>query len=544
MQDATEVDAGRVARFHLAALYGSAESCEMLMDALEQFELKRHASIRGCVAFILAKNKNRRTSIHEAARAGNVALLDLYFRLIRADTLTDEFDENRRVFCDDADDEYKTSLHLSAAAGEFPSNQSSSPSFLTGHRDIVKFLVEQGANVGSCDMNDSTALHEAAAHNRYSCLEILLRHRASINQYDGKHYTPLHRASEHGHEKIVRLLLEHHADVGLCNCDGHNGLEVAILNNHQSCVREFLDDKTWMKSLRNAQVEGSSNARSDELSTPLRKLIRSMPVEAHGIFTRCIAHRGSSQDDEYRITFNYEFLEDQLSSLKWKHDENTSGVDACNPSGEVASNVTHRWHLLTRNHPLYLIVTHRQYDLLKHSLIDQLIKRKWLQFSRTFFWLLFLFYGRVSSYRKTRLDRVSFRLLPSLVYVHHPSCSSPAVLLRLVQCIDLHGELQNDLVESTRTRLVRLDEEESLRHNDQMATVQHRCHPYCQECASHLHSCEDVLRPVEHSRTTGADSERSFLARLLLLADVPSISMLVPMAMRRARNSLRLDHLR
>ena len=91
------------------------------MDALEQFELKKHASIRGCVAFILAKNKNKRTSIHEASRTGNVALLDLFFRLIHADTLSDEFDDNRRAFCDDTDDEYKTSLHLSAAAGEFSS---------------------------------------------------------------------------------------------------------------------------------------------------------------------------------------------------------------------------------------------------------------------------------------------------------------------------------------------------------------------------------------------------------------------------------------
>ena len=77
-----------------------------------------------------------------------------------------------------------------------------------------------------------------------------------------------------------------------------------------------------------------------------------------------------------------------------------------------------------------------------------------------------------------------------------------------------------------------------------MAAVQHHSHPYGEESASHLHSREDVLRPVEHSRVTGADSEYHLLARLLLLADAHSIPMLVPMAMRRARNSHRLDHLR
>jgi uncharacterized short protein YbdD (DUF466 family) len=49
--------------------------------------------------------------------------------------------------------------------------------------------------------------------------------------------------------------------------------------------------------------------------------------------------------------------------------------------------------ILRQNHPLYMIITYHQYDLLKHPLIDRLIKRKWVQFSRTFFWILFLFYG-------------------------------------------------------------------------------------------------------------------------------------------------------
>ncbi|CAF4967284.1 unnamed protein product, partial [Rotaria magnacalcarata] len=54
-------------------------------------------------------------------------------------------------------------------------------------------------------MNNSTPLHEAAAHNRYRCVEILLAHHAPINQFDGKQNTPLHRASQYGHWKIVRL---------------------------------------------------------------------------------------------------------------------------------------------------------------------------------------------------------------------------------------------------------------------------------------------------------------------------------------------------
>jgi ankyrin repeat protein len=170
-------------------------------------------------------------------------------------------------------------------------------------------------------MNDSTPLHEAAAHNRYHCVEILLHHRAPINQFDGKHHTPLHRASQHGHWKIVRLLLHYNADVRLINCDGYNSLEIAILNNHQTTVQEFLSHKTWTKSLRNAQIQMTSERNSrkyEDLSTPLRKLIRYMPNEAEEIFTRCLIEIGGSEDYSYKIIFNYEFLEDQLSIFKWK----------------------------------------------------------------------------------------------------------------------------------------------------------------------------------------------------------------------------------
>jgi ankyrin repeat protein len=167
-------------------------------------------------------------------------------------------------------------------------------------------------------MNDSTPLHEAAAHNRYYCVEILLHHQAPINQFDGKHYTPLHRASENGHWKIVRLLLNYNVDIRLINCDGYNSLEIAILNNHQSTVQEFLRHKTWMKSLRNAQIQMTSSGKYEDLSTPLRKLIRYMPNEADEVFTRCMTEKGGSEDYSHEIIYNYEFLEDQYSIFTWK----------------------------------------------------------------------------------------------------------------------------------------------------------------------------------------------------------------------------------
>jgi hypothetical protein len=178
--------------------------------------------------------------------------------------------------------------------------------------------------------------------------------------------------------------LNAHAEVHRINFDGYNCLELAIINNHRSTVQEFLRHKTWRKSLRNAQVQMISERKYEDLSTPLRKLIRYMPIEAEEVFTRCMIEIGNSDDYSYKIIFNYEFLEDQLTIMKWKQEERLEETPSC--------------YILRENHPLYLIITYHQYDLLKHPLINQLIKRKWIQFSRIFFWILFLSYGMQYSF--------------------------------------------------------------------------------------------------------------------------------------------------
>jgi transient receptor potential cation channel subfamily A protein 1 len=368
----------------LAAKNGSYEICELLIHTIKHLLFREEY-----LSLILRKNINQRTAIHEAVRMGNLNVLNLFFRLVDY--------ENRIAICEDYDDELKTSLHYAAAEGRksvFLRITIELISF-SGHFEIVQFLVHQGVNVSSCDMNDSTPLHEAAAYNRYSCVEILLHHQAPINQYDGKHCTPLHRASQNGHWNIVRLLLNSHAEVHRINSDGYNALEVAIINNHRSTVREFLQHQTWAKSLRNAQLQMISERKYEDHSTPLRKLIRYMPNEAEEVFTRCMTKIGNPEDSSYKIIFNYEFLEDQLSIVKWQQDE----------TYRSNSHV----YTLRENHPLYLIITYHQYDLLKHPLIDQLIKRKWIEFSRTFFWISFLSYG---------LFLASFTSM--ILRVHHP----------------------------------------------------------------------------------------------------------------------------
>jgi ankyrin repeat protein len=101
----------------LAAKNGSYEICKLLIHTIKY--LRFHQEY---LCFILHKNINQRTAIHEAARMGNLNILNLFFRMINY--------EHRIGICEDSDDELKTSLHLAAAEGKtisLPRKKQSNP---------------------------------------------------------------------------------------------------------------------------------------------------------------------------------------------------------------------------------------------------------------------------------------------------------------------------------------------------------------------------------------------------------------------------------
>jgi len=78
----------------------------------------RNSYIKQYLSLILKKNINKRTPVHEAAKIGNFAMLDFFFGVINDENITNEYIQNKIRVCKDSDDEFKTSLHLAAAAGK------------------------------------------------------------------------------------------------------------------------------------------------------------------------------------------------------------------------------------------------------------------------------------------------------------------------------------------------------------------------------------------------------------------------------------------
>merc|ERR1719327_1742114 len=83
-----------------------------------------------------------------------------------------------------------------------------------GHLDVVKILLEAGANVDAKNKDGETALILAAGNTRQDLVVFeLLRHGANVNELSNSNESALLMASEKRNEKVMRALLEKGADV-------------------------------------------------------------------------------------------------------------------------------------------------------------------------------------------------------------------------------------------------------------------------------------------------------------------------------------------
>ncbi|KAJ7459000.1 ankyrin repeat-containing domain protein [Mycena latifolia] len=104
-----------------------------------------------------------------------------------------------------------------------------------GHTEIVRLLLDKGADVNVGD--DESPLHLASEEGHTEIVHLLLEKGADFNA--GNDYTPLLLASGNGHTEIVRLLLKKGADINTGNED--TPLQWASTGGHTEIVRLLLE---------------------------------------------------------------------------------------------------------------------------------------------------------------------------------------------------------------------------------------------------------------------------------------------------------------
>lgn len=98
-----------------------------------------------------------------------------------------------------------------------------------GHAEIVRMLLEGGADVGAVDPDmKATALHAASYAGRTEAAKLLIAHHIDIDcQGPRNGYTALHDAIWQGNEETARVLIEAGADLTLVNHEGQTPLAFA-----------------------------------------------------------------------------------------------------------------------------------------------------------------------------------------------------------------------------------------------------------------------------------------------------------------------------
>jgi serine/threonine-protein phosphatase 6 regulatory ankyrin repeat subunit B len=107
--------------------------------------------------------------------------------------------------------------------------------------DVVKALIEHGANVNVADDNGWTALRIAAHFGRLTTVQALLgAPEININAQDSEGSTALYIAALNGNYDVVKELINHGANVNLANNDRWTPLISATGKGHLTTIQALL----------------------------------------------------------------------------------------------------------------------------------------------------------------------------------------------------------------------------------------------------------------------------------------------------------------
>ncbi len=117
-----------------------------------------------------------------------------------------------------------------------------------GHREVVRLLIDRGADVDQAAANALRVapVHAAAARRDAVILAMLLAAGANPNAVQQKGFTPLHTAASEGQRAMVELLLSHGADPRIRCEDGRLPEDLAREKRHDA-VADILEEERLLR---------------------------------------------------------------------------------------------------------------------------------------------------------------------------------------------------------------------------------------------------------------------------------------------------------
>ena len=109
-----------------------------------------------------------------------------------------------------------------------------------GHTNLVKLLLEYGADMLVADLSGATPLHIAALKGHREIVELLLNKKCNIEVQNNKGCTPLILAVEHNQQELALFLLERGAAVNVRATEGWTALHLAVQSGFEEMVELLL----------------------------------------------------------------------------------------------------------------------------------------------------------------------------------------------------------------------------------------------------------------------------------------------------------------
>jgi ankyrin repeat protein len=130
-------------------------------------------------------------------------------------------------------------VQLLLRRGAKPSAQAASEAITFGHTDVVRTLIDAGADVTGVDRTGINLLHWATITNRAAIIPLLANARVPIDAIDDAGFTPLMYAAtvDQGDQRTLKALLDAGADPAIKNDDGRTALQQARHFAHPEAVR-------------------------------------------------------------------------------------------------------------------------------------------------------------------------------------------------------------------------------------------------------------------------------------------------------------------
>lgn len=127
-----------------------------------------------------------------------------------------------------------------------------------GHVEITDMLLQRGANI-TPNLEGLTPQALASREGHVDCLRLLLQAKANPDAPEkGTLWTPLFFAAENGHENCIRALLEHGSKVDALDKKGRNPTFYAAWKGHINCLLVLLQAEREAASLKARAQDGPS----------------------------------------------------------------------------------------------------------------------------------------------------------------------------------------------------------------------------------------------------------------------------------------------